>query len=71
MARPRGKRTAVRLSIGFDQQTYGSLLAFADHEDATVAWVIRRAVSDFLSNHPTGEPELPLIRNDSRAAPHD
>ncbi len=63
MARPRGKRNAVRLSIGFDERTYGALTAMAERNDTTVAWVIRRAVSIFIEGSSVAdEPELPLTR---------
>ena len=62
MSRPHGKRAAVRLSIGFDEHIYGTLSALAHRNDTTVAWIVRRAVVDFIASRPAGDqPELPLF----------
>lgn len=64
MARPKGRRPDVRLSVSFDQQTHGVLSAIAHDNDTTIAWVVRRAVADFVTRHhqAAAEPELPLQR---------
>lgn len=72
MARPRGKKTDVRLSVGFDELTYGVLSALAHQNDTTVAWVVRRAVAEFIERRGQDQPELPLRqttvgRRDARA----
>lgn len=48
MGRPRGKKTAVRFSVGFDDVTADELAQLAQANDTTVAWVVRRAVSEFI-----------------------
>jgi hypothetical protein len=63
MARPRGKKADVRISVGFDERTYGVLLAMAQENDVTIAWVIRRAVAEYIGSQKSDrEPELPLSR---------
>ena len=68
MARPRGRRQEIRLSVGFDARTHGALSALAREQDVAIAWVVRKAVSEFVARHAAGtEPELPL----RRAARHE
>jgi predicted transcriptional regulator len=63
MARPRGRKSGVRLSVSFDERTHGILSEVAREHDATIAWVVRRAVADFVGRQAIGaEPELPLHR---------
>lgn len=65
MARPRGNRKTARLSISLDARDYAVLTEIARKEDASVAWVVRRAVSEIVRSHTEGadEPELPLAPN--------
>jgi hypothetical protein len=51
MARPKGKKVAIRLSVGLSEPHYLALLALAEQNEATVAWLIRRAVAEFLARH--------------------
>jgi len=68
MARPRGRRAEIRLSVGFDARTHGALEAVAREQDTTIAWVVRRAVAEFISRQPAAaEPELPLTRSAPRS----
>ena len=74
MARPRGNRKTARLSVSLDAQDYAVLAEIARKEDVSVAWVVRRAVSEIVRSHQEGaaEPELPLASNvvpDSKAGP--
>ena len=48
MPRPKGKKVAARLSVGLSQPQYAALTALAEQNEATVAWLIRRAVTEFL-----------------------
>lgn len=59
MARPRGKKTAVRFSVGFDDTTAEELAQIAETNDTTVAWIVRRAVSEFIKRH--GDHEQPIV----------
>lgn len=70
MARPRGRQKTVRLTVNLDQQAYGALLAIAQRQDAPLAWVVRRAVINLISQE-TGnvdEPQLALKRTTARRA---
>ncbi|WP_370688712.1 ribbon-helix-helix protein, CopG family [Roseomonas sp. GC11] len=68
MARPKGRRPDIRLSVSFDPKTHDVLGAMARANDATIAWVVRRAVADYVAQHQaSAEPELPLRR--TAAAP--
>lgn len=51
MPRPIGKKVAARLSVGLSQPQYAALTALAEQNEATVAWLIRRAVAEFLERH--------------------
>lgn len=65
MARPRGNRKTARLSISLDARDYAILTEIARKEDVSVAWVVRRAVSEIVRSHQEGaaEPELPQAPN--------
>ena len=52
MARPKGKTPAVRLSVSLDPVDYAELSRLAAHHDLSVAWVVRNAVSEFVSRKP-------------------
>ena len=62
MARPRGNRKTARLSVSLDAQDYEVLVEIASKQDVSVAWVVRRAVSEIVRSYRNGaaEPELPL-----------
>ena len=62
MARPCGNRKTARLSISLDARDYAILTEIARKEDVSVAWVVRRAVSEIVRFHQEGaaEPELPF-----------
>jgi predicted transcriptional regulator len=56
--------------VSFDQQTHGVLSAIAHENDATIAWVVRRAVADYVTRHQAAaEPELSLQRPARVSAP--
>ncbi len=65
MARPRGNRKTARLSVSLDAVDYALLCEIARKEDVSVAWVVRRAVSELIRSHLAAneQPELPLARN--------
>ena len=63
MPRPRGKRSIVRFSVGLDEKAYSEVSALAAQNDTTVAWIVRRAVDEFINRQAErAEPELPLRR---------
>lgn len=55
MSRPKSKKKhSVRLSVALDEREYEEL-------DLSAAWLIRRAVSEFVARHRDGiVPDLPL-----------
>ena len=63
MARPKGKKPAVRLTIGLDPADHAELSQLAAQHDLSVAWMVRKAVSEFVARNADQEqPVLPLHR---------
>lgn len=63
MARPRGDRNAVRLSISLDEADHAEVKRLAGELDVSAAWVIRRAVAELVAKYRDSKPaELPLRR---------
>ena len=54
MARPRGNRKTARLTVSLNEQDYGVLREIAQEQDVSVAWVVRRAVSELVRDHQAG-----------------
>ncbi len=66
MSRPRGKKPSVRLSVSVNATDHAELAHFAQARDLSLAWVVRRAISDFVERHRNdlqGELQLPRGRN--------
>ena len=60
--RPKLKKFGPRLTISVTPRDYGRLAHVAKENDASVSWVIRRAINEYLARTPEiEEPELPLI----------
>jgi hypothetical protein len=51
MPRPKGKKVAARLSVGLSEPQHAALTELAEENQATVAWLVRRAVAEFLERH--------------------
>jgi hypothetical protein len=51
MARPRGKKPTVRLSVSVSATDHAELVRFAEARDLSIAWVVRRAIVDFVEHH--------------------
>lgn len=67
MARPKSSKRSVRLSVTLDEQDHNAVTEIAAATDLSIAWVVRRAVSEFIERH--GKEEgLPLRNPDGRAA---
>lgn len=65
MARPRGKKPAVRLSVSLDPAHHAELSRLAAQHDLTVTWMVRKAVAEFVARHSNrDEPVLPLHRGE-------
>lgn len=55
-----------RLSIGLDEQEHKELVALSRKHKVSLAWLTRKAVTDFLESHRDREVELPLTFRPSR-----
>jgi len=63
MPRPKGKKRSVRLSVSLDEADHAELQRIAIENDLSVAWVIRKAVTEFIGRSGECEQgELPLAR---------
>lgn len=51
MGRPRTDRKIARISVSLDDQDYQVLREIADKNDVSAAWIVRRAVADFLDRN--------------------
>ena len=61
MARPKGHRKVVRLSVTLDEEDYTEMKRLGTELNLSTAWLIRRATSEFIEkNRNNAEPELPL-----------
>ena len=66
MPRPKSKKHVVSLSIALDKAEYEELTRLGACLDLSAAWLIRRAVSEFVPRHREGiEADLPLCRPES------
>lgn len=61
MAKTKSHKSGVRLSVTLDESEYGELSRLAASLDLSAAWMIRRAVSEFIARY-RGSPDssLPL-----------
>ena len=63
----RGKKN-TRISVSLDEGDYQALNQLAQTGDVSVAWVIRRALTDFLAKHRGSTiGQLPLALEDRQA----
>jgi hypothetical protein len=61
LKRAKAEKRSVRLSVSLDEHEYAELSQLAASLDLSAAWMIRRAVSDFVARHRSGiESDLPL-----------
>jgi predicted transcriptional regulator len=49
MPRPRIDRKIARLSVSLDDRDYQALRQLAKEHDVSTAWLMRRAVTDYLA----------------------
>lgn len=63
MARPKNNRRTVRLSVTLDEDDYKVVREMAEAMDISTAWMIRRAVSEFIERRGKGG-DLPLQDED-------
>ena len=63
MPRPKGKKPSVRLSVNLDLPDHDVLVRLAERHDVSIAWLVRKAVSEFVERHNRGnQGELVLPR---------
>lgn len=63
MNRTKDQKSSVRLSVSLDKGEYVELSKLAATLDLSAAWMIRRAVSEFIALHRDNlEEDLPLTR---------
>ena len=63
LPRPKNKKHSVRLSVTLNEGEYAELTRIGAALDLSAAWLIRRAVSEFVARHAGKlETELPLRR---------
>lgn len=61
MARPRLNKKVVRTSVSLDEQMFNDVSQLATENDVSVAWLVRKAISELLERHRNElEPQLPL-----------
>jgi hypothetical protein len=69
VSRAKSTRRNVRISVSLDEKEYAELARLAAELDLSAAWMIRRAVSDFISRYGNGaDPTLPLDRSPQKPA---
>lgn len=54
-------KKTTRITVSFSEKEYAALEAIARQQDASMSWVVRRAVSDYLEHHPVLQEEMLLI----------
>lgn len=65
MARPRLQHAVVRVTATLDEHMYRGLMDLGRREGLAVAWMVRRAVSEFLARNDLGpSTQLPLFANE-------
>ncbi|WP_266064501.1 ribbon-helix-helix protein, CopG family [Brucella intermedia] len=63
MARPKGNRFPVRLSVSIEAADHAALSKLASDLDLSAAWLVRKAVAEFVErNCYDPQRELPLAR---------
>lgn len=50
----------TRITISLSGGDHAELSAIAEKYDASMSWVARQAIADFLDRHRTGDMQLPL-----------
>jgi hypothetical protein len=51
MPRPKGKKPTVRLSVSVNPTDHAELARIAEARDLSIAWVVRRAIADYVERH--------------------
>ena len=67
MGRPKSNRRSVRLSVTLNEESHRAVREIAEAMDLSIAWIVRRAVSEFLERY-AKKGKLPLRNSDGQAA---
>lgn len=59
MGRPKSDRKITRISVSLDDRDYKDLRQIAASNDVSTAWLVRRAVSEFLKSRAKGQGTSP------------
>ena len=69
MARPRGHKDSVRLSVSLESQDHSVISRMAADLNLSAAWLVRRAVSEFVSRYEeSAQAELPLAPSSDKSS---
>jgi len=69
--RSKSKKHSARLTVTLDEGEYAELTRLGDELDLSAAWMIRRAVAEFVARHRENiEADLPLRRPASESPGH-
>ncbi|TIX71509.1 MAG: CopG family transcriptional regulator [Mesorhizobium sp.] len=52
VARPKNQKQPARFTVTLDKDDYREVCALAANNDVSAAWVIRRAIQDYLGKSP-------------------
>ena len=55
---PMATKRTTRITVSFSDQEYSALEAIAREQDASMSWVVRRAVNEFLSQNADPQQEI-------------
>ncbi len=67
MARPRGQKHPVRLSVSLEEKDHAAISRLAADMNLSAAWIVRRAITEFVERYENGaQCELPLVRRSSK-----
>ena len=68
MSRNKAQKKQVRLSVSLDESEYAELSRLGEQLDLSAAWMIRRAVSEFVARHRNNlAQDFPLTPPDSQS----
>jgi len=59
VGRPKTDRKITRISVSLDDRDYQALRKIAETNDVSAAWLVRRAVADFLRANTVGQAASP------------
>ncbi len=64
MARPRLSKKVVRISVSLDHRVFDEVNRLVKKYDVSVAWMVRKAVTELLARQEQAEAAQPLLRPD-------